>query len=265
MPELLQEADALVRRFERPDEALAAKMERATTDAARRALLAAQLIFESVIDKSAAKLTEAGRRTAAQIGNQLRHERKARRFVVLLVGFAFVAGAVGGFVGARLAGSEAGRWGGGRERLEQKDGLLPSARLTRAISRMREGRPQRGGHPAVLPLTCFASDVQKKIPTEAGQVPFATISVARFEFSYREALGRHYPATLAVSTSVTAMRGVSASVCESATPIAKQSRTNCQALTSQVSRTNLGFRRGASNYRVVCFEHAPASDRRSVV
>ncbi|AKM33562.1 hypothetical protein AB870_25465 (plasmid) [Pandoraea faecigallinarum] len=116
MAELLQEADTLVRRFEQADQALAARMEQATTDAAGKAFLAARLSFESVIDKNAAKLTEAGRHAAAQIGNQLNHnaaravavnlalERKARRFVLLLVGFAFVAGAVGGFVGARLAG-----------------------------------------------------------------------------------------------------------------------------------------------------------------
>ncbi|VVE85399.1 hypothetical protein [Pandoraea sputorum] len=116
MAELLQEADALVRRFEQADQALAAKMEQATTDAAGKAFLAARLNFESVIDNNAAKLTEAGRHAAAQIGNQLNHgaaqlvaanlalERKAWRFVLLLVGFAFVAGAVGGFVGAWLAG-----------------------------------------------------------------------------------------------------------------------------------------------------------------
>ncbi|MEX3614426.1 MAG: hypothetical protein VB141_11895 [Burkholderia gladioli] len=116
MAELLQDADALVRRFEQADEALAGKIEKATTDAAGKAFLAAKLNFESVIDKSAEKLTEAGRHAAAQIGNQLNSgaaqlvaanaalERKARRFVLLLVGFAFVAGAVGGFVGAKLAG-----------------------------------------------------------------------------------------------------------------------------------------------------------------
>ena len=116
MAELLQEADALVRRFEQADQALAARMEQATTDAAGKAFLAARLHFDSVVDKNAAKLTEAGRHAAAQIGNQLNQgaaqlvaanlalERKARRFVLLLVGFALVAGAVGGFVGARLAG-----------------------------------------------------------------------------------------------------------------------------------------------------------------
>ncbi|CBJ36122.1 conserved hypothethical protein (plasmid) [Ralstonia solanacearum CMR15] len=116
MAELLQDADALVRRFEQADEALSGKIERATTDAAGKAFLAAKLNFESVIDQNANKLIEAGRVAAAQIGNQLNGgaaqlvaanaslERKARRFVALLAGFAFVAGAVGGFVGAKLAG-----------------------------------------------------------------------------------------------------------------------------------------------------------------
>lgn len=116
LAELLQDADALVRRFEQADAALAGKIEKATTDAAGTAFLSAKLNFESVIDKNAAKLTEAGRHAAAQIGNQLNRgaaqlvaanaalERKARRFVLLLGGFAFVAGAVGGFVGAKLAG-----------------------------------------------------------------------------------------------------------------------------------------------------------------
>ncbi|WP_342672671.1 hypothetical protein [Pandoraea oxalativorans] len=87
-----------------------------TPIATEPAFLAARLNFESVIDKNAAKLTDAGRHAAAQIGNQLNQgaaqlvaanlalERKMGRFVLLLVGFALVAGAVGGFVGARLAG-----------------------------------------------------------------------------------------------------------------------------------------------------------------
>lgn len=116
MAELLQDADALVRRFEQADEALSGKIEQATTDAAGKAFLAAKLNFESVIDQNANKLIEAGRVAAAQIGKQLNGgaaqlvaanaalERKARRFVALLAGFAFVAGAVGGFVGAKLAG-----------------------------------------------------------------------------------------------------------------------------------------------------------------
>ncbi len=116
MAELLHDVGAMVRRFEQADEALSGKIEKATTDAAGKAFLAAKLNFESVIDKNAEKLTEAGRHAAAQIGNQLNSgaaqlvaahaalESKARRFVLLLAGFAFVAGVVGGFVGAKLAG-----------------------------------------------------------------------------------------------------------------------------------------------------------------
>ena|SRR5690349_19672255 len=115
MAELLEDADALVRRFEQADEALSGKIERATTDAAAKAFLAAKLNFESVIEQNGNKLIEAGRVAAAQIGVQLNGgaaqvvaanaalERKARRFLVLLAVFAFVAGIVGGFVGARLA------------------------------------------------------------------------------------------------------------------------------------------------------------------
>ena len=117
MAELLQDADVLVRRFEQADEALAGKIEKATTDAAGKAFLAARLNFESVIDKNADKLTDAGRHAAAQIGNQLNSgaaqlvaanaafERKMWRFVFLLVVFALVAGTAGGFIGAKLAGA----------------------------------------------------------------------------------------------------------------------------------------------------------------
>ncbi len=117
MAELLQDADVLVRRFEQANEALAGKIEKATTDAAGKAFLAAKLNFELVIDKNADKLTEAGRGAAVQIGNQLNSgaaqivaanaalERKARGFVMLLIVFAFVAGAIGGFIGAKLAGA----------------------------------------------------------------------------------------------------------------------------------------------------------------
>jgi hypothetical protein len=115
MAELLQDADALVRRFEQVDEALSGKIERATTDAAGKAFLAAKLNFESVIEQNGNKLIEAGRLAAAQIGNQLNGgaaqlvaanaalERKAHRFVVLLAVFAFIAGIVGGFIGGKLA------------------------------------------------------------------------------------------------------------------------------------------------------------------
>lgn len=117
MAELLADVDKLAQRFEQLDAALAGKIEKATADAAGKAFLAAKLNFESVIDKNADKLLEAGRHAAAQIGKQLNSgaaqllaanaalEHKARRFVALLVAFAFVAGGVGGFIGAKLAGA----------------------------------------------------------------------------------------------------------------------------------------------------------------
>ncbi|AET95637.1 hypothetical protein [Caballeronia zhejiangensis] len=115
MAELLQDADALVRRFEQADEALSGKIERATTDAAGKAFLAAKLNFELVIEQNGNRLIEAGRVAAAQIGNQLNSgaaqlvaanaalDRKARRFVVLLAVFALCAGIVGGYIGSKLA------------------------------------------------------------------------------------------------------------------------------------------------------------------
>ncbi|WP_244832307.1 hypothetical protein [Caballeronia sp. TF1N1] len=115
MAELLQDADALVRRFEQADEALSGKIERATTDAAAKAFLAAKLNFESVIEQNSDKLIDAGRVAAAQIGNQLNGsaahivaanaalERKALRLVLLLVGLALIASIVGGYIGGKLA------------------------------------------------------------------------------------------------------------------------------------------------------------------
>lgn len=115
MAELLQDADALVRRFEQADEALSGKIERATTDAAGKAFLTAKLNFESVIEQNSDRLMDAGRVAAAQIGNQLNSgavqlvaanaalERKALRFVLLLAGFALIAGIVGGYIGGKLA------------------------------------------------------------------------------------------------------------------------------------------------------------------
>ena len=125
MAELLQDVDALVFRVERAHEGLGEKIEQATQDAAGKAFLAAKLNFESLIDQQSGRLTEAGRYAAALIGNQLNTgaaqlvathaalERKARRSVLLLAGLAFVAGAVGGFIGSpgmsRFSRSHTGR------------------------------------------------------------------------------------------------------------------------------------------------------------
>lgn len=115
MAELLQDVDTVMARLEHIDEALGSKIEKATADAAGKAFLSARLNFESVIDAQAGKLTDAGRHAAAMIGNQLNSkaalllastaaiEAKARRFALLLIGCALVAGAVGGFIGIKLA------------------------------------------------------------------------------------------------------------------------------------------------------------------
>ncbi len=117
MAELLQDADVLVRRFEQVDDALAGKIEKAAADAAGKAFLAFKLNLESVIENNAEKMTEAGRYAAAQIGNQLNSQamqifsanaargKQAHRFVLLLVMLGLLAGAVGGFIGAKMAGA----------------------------------------------------------------------------------------------------------------------------------------------------------------
>ena len=117
LAELLQDADALVRRFEQVDESLTAKIEQATTDAAGKAFLTAKLNFEAVMDKNAEKLTEAGRYGAAMIGNQLGSSTaqllaahaalngKIGRFMFLMIVVSFATGSIFGFIGARLAGA----------------------------------------------------------------------------------------------------------------------------------------------------------------
>ncbi|WP_208457024.1 hypothetical protein [Caballeronia zhejiangensis] len=117
MAELLQDVDALVRRFEQADKELSGKIERATTDAAGKAFLAAKLNFESVIEQNSDKLMQAGRVAAVQIGNQLNSgaaqlvagnaavERKVRRLIGLLAVFSLIAGIFGGLIGSKLAGA----------------------------------------------------------------------------------------------------------------------------------------------------------------
>lgn len=117
MAELLQDADALVRRFEQVDIALAERMEKAAADAAGKSFLAFRLQFESMVQANSDKLTDAGRHAAACIGNQLRDsateivarnvslDRAAYRILLWLALLCMVAGAAGGFVGAKLAGA----------------------------------------------------------------------------------------------------------------------------------------------------------------
>lgn len=73
--------------------------------------------FESVVEQQSTKLTGAERYAVALIGNQPNTvaaqliatnpmlESKVRRLLLLLVGFAFLAGAVGGLIGAMSAGA----------------------------------------------------------------------------------------------------------------------------------------------------------------
>ena len=117
MAELLQDADLLVRRFEQVDQSIAERIEKASGDAAGKAFLAFKLNFESAVERDVDKLLQAGRYAAAQIGNQLNtqsvqlavmheaFERRAYRLMALLMGTAFVAGALGGVIGAKLAGA----------------------------------------------------------------------------------------------------------------------------------------------------------------
>lgn len=117
MAELLQDADLLVRRFEQVDQSIAERIEKASGDAAGKAFLAFKLNFESAVEKDVDKLLQAGRYAAAQIGNQLNtqslqlavmheaFERKAYRLMALVTGTAFVAGALGGVIGAKLVGA----------------------------------------------------------------------------------------------------------------------------------------------------------------
>ena len=117
MAELLQDADLLVRRFEQVDQSIAERIEKASGDAAGKAFLAFKLNFESAVERDVDKLLQAGRYAAAQIGNQLNtqsvqlavmheaFERRAYRLMALLMGTAFAAGALGGVIGAKLAGA----------------------------------------------------------------------------------------------------------------------------------------------------------------
>ena len=116
MAELLKDVDSLIQRFEQVDAVLAKKMEEAIKDGAGKAFLSAKINFSSVIEEEIDKLTEAGRYSSSKIGNQLNDvarlvvtvnealDYKVRRFIALLAFFAFLAGCIGGFVGAKLAG-----------------------------------------------------------------------------------------------------------------------------------------------------------------
>jgi hypothetical protein len=117
MAELLQDVDVLLQRVERVHEELPGLIEQATKDAAGKAFLVARLNLETVIDQQAQKLTDAGRHAAALIGNQLtgsaaalvatreQLERRGRLFVIFAICLGLCAAGVGGYIGAKLAGT----------------------------------------------------------------------------------------------------------------------------------------------------------------
>ncbi|HID7197793.1 TPA: hypothetical protein ACXHSK_005229 [Klebsiella pneumoniae] len=115
MAELLEDVDTLIQRLEKADSTLAERVEHATADAAGKAFLSTKLSFESLIDAQAEKLTDAGRHSAALVGNQLNKggigllndlkavQARSKRFAAMVVIAAFAAGVVGAYVGATLA------------------------------------------------------------------------------------------------------------------------------------------------------------------
>lgn len=115
LAELFKDVDAMIQRFEHADATLSGRIEQATRDAAGKAFLTARLQFEAVIEQQAGKLTDAGRHAAARIGNELaggtaqiaasacEADQRMRRWLFAVALVAVVAGAVGGWVGARMA------------------------------------------------------------------------------------------------------------------------------------------------------------------
>ncbi len=113
--QMLEDIDALVRRLEEGDAELREKVASAIKDAAGKALLQTQMNFESMMETQQAALLQAGREAAARIGNELNRSTAPvllaagglrRRLVAIALTAliaAVVAGAVGGFLGFRLA------------------------------------------------------------------------------------------------------------------------------------------------------------------
>ena len=113
--QMMEDFDAIVRRFEEVDSELAAKLEHAIKDGAAKALLQTRLNFESMMESQQVALLQAGRESAARIGNELNRSSAPimlaagglRRWFLVFAVTAFVsaifAGAVGAFIGYRLA------------------------------------------------------------------------------------------------------------------------------------------------------------------
>ena len=113
--QMMEDIDARVRRLEEVDGELREKVGQAIKDAAGKALLQTQMNFESMMENQQTALLQAGREAAARIGNELNRSSAPitlaagglRRWFIAFVATAFVsaivAGAVGAFIGYRLA------------------------------------------------------------------------------------------------------------------------------------------------------------------
>ena len=113
--QMMEDFDAIVRRLEEVDGELGAKLEQAIKDGAAKALLQTRLNFESMMESQQVALLQASREAAARIGNELNRSAAPlmlaagglRRwflvFALTALVTAIVAGAVGAFIGYRLA------------------------------------------------------------------------------------------------------------------------------------------------------------------
>ena len=113
--QMMEDIDALVRRLEEVDGELGAKLDQAIKDGAAKALLQTRLNFESMVETQQVALLQAGREAAARIGNELNRSsaplilaagglrRWFLAFTLTALVSAIVAGAVGAFIGYRLA------------------------------------------------------------------------------------------------------------------------------------------------------------------
>ena len=113
--QMMEDIDALVRRLEEVDGELGAKLDQAIKDGAAKALLQTRLNFESMMETQQVALLQAGREAAARIGNELNRSSAPLilaagglrcwflAFTLTALVSAIVAGAVGAFIGYRLA------------------------------------------------------------------------------------------------------------------------------------------------------------------
>lgn len=116
LAELMQDADAIVKRLEALDVDLAAKIERSSADAANKAFLAWKLRFESMVIENEKRLIDAGRYAAAQIGSELNvaaapinaatgaYRHAGMRAIAVQFGVALAGGIAGGIAVAIAGG-----------------------------------------------------------------------------------------------------------------------------------------------------------------